>query len=96
MFSKKLRAAIHALTAQLDRSTKAMTAASDQAKASADKIVGVMESLLAAMAKASADLAAAIAAGASASDPAFQAIADELNAETAKAEAVLTPPAPAA
>lgn len=66
-----------------------MSEASDKAKAAADRIVTTVEGLIAAVQKAVADLANAN----SANDPAFTAIADELNAEADKAGAALTPPA---
>lgn len=67
-----------------------MTAASDRAKASADALVASVEGLITAVNKAVADLNNAN----SANDPAFTAIADELDAENTKAQALLTPPAP--
>ena len=68
-----------------------MTNSVDHLTASANKLVGVVEALLAANAKAADDLRAA---NAATNDPAIEAVAQQLDAEADKAQLVLTPPAP--
>lgn len=81
-FNRNLINAILELTHELRRTRHTMTQASDNAKAAVDTLVAVCEKLLAALNAAN-----------TSNDPAFQAIADEAQAEIAKANAVLNPPA---
>lgn len=92
MLFNKLVDAIYALIDELRKGRHAMTTASDRAKASADALVASVEGLIAATTKAVADLKNAN----SANDPAFTVIADELDGENAKAQALLNPPPPPA
>lgn len=79
-FNRKLIDAIYEFIHAYKQRTHVMSEASDKAKVSVDTLVAVCEKLLAALNTAN-----------TSNDPAFQAIADEAEAEIAKANAALTP-----